>query len=183
MNAAAFVVGPREGPGATLYDLAAGVGFAVVQHYRSVAEVERQAALTPLCFFLFAEVADLRRLDSAAQAIRFSGGRRVRFSPMIYFCRNPSVEIIKRCIAMGFDDVVTAPFSRDRIAQRLMRQVDSEMVYYETSTYFGPDRRRRLEERADEPERRGDGQFRRLEIVRHLTTGVNVLRDDQQVML
>ncbi|MDR3471700.1 MAG: hypothetical protein P4M09_08435 [Devosia sp.] len=183
MNAAAFVVGPREGSGAALYDLAIGVGFTSVQYYRSVAEAERQATHIPLCFFLFAEVADLRRPEAAAQAIRFAGGRRVRFSPLIYFCRNPSVEIIRRCVAQGFDDVITAPFSLERIAPRLMRQIDTELVYYETSSYFGPDRRRQFEELPGQLERRGEGQYRRLEIVRHVATGVNVLRDDQRVVL
>lgn len=183
MNAAAFVVGPREGPGAVLFDLAQALGFASVLPYRSVAEAQRHAEHTPVCFFLFAEVSDVRRLAAPARAIRFSAGRRVRFSPLIYFSRSPSMETIRACIAMGFDDVITGPFRPARVAPRLMRQLDTELVYYETSTYFGPDRRRRDEERTGQPDRRGGGHFRRLEIVRHISTGVNVLSDDQQVML
>jgi hypothetical protein len=183
MNASAYVVGSRRGSGAAIYDLAQSLGFETVLPYGSVAEAERQAEETPLCFFLFAEVPDLASLASPAQAIRFSGGRRVRFSPLIYFCANPSVDVIQRCIGMGFDDVITQPFSRKRVAARLARQVDTALTYFETSTYFGPDRRRNSAEHIANAERRGDGQYRRLEIIRDLKTGVNVLSDDLQVVL
>ena len=183
MNAAAFVVGPREGAGAMLFDLAQALDFLSILPFRSVLEAERVADHIPLCFFLFAEVQDVRKLVAPARAIRFAGGRRVRFSPLVYFSRNPSIETIKACMSMGCDDVITEPFRASRVAPRLMRQVDTELVYYETSSYFGPDRRRRLDDRSGLPERRGEGQFRRLEIVRHASTGVNVLSDDQQIML
>jgi MFS family permease len=58
------------------------------------------------------------------------------------------------------------------------------MTYYETATYFGPDRRNRT----GGPERstgsdHGGGQFRRIEIVRNPDTGIDVISDDLQVVV
>ncbi len=178
MKACAYVVGPPDGPGAALMDMARGLGFEAVLPYGGVARAELQAQQTPICFFLFATVADVRSLKNAADAVRFSPSRKIRFSPLIYFTESPSVETIKRCIGMGFDDVITLPFMRSRVEERIQRQIDRPCVYYETSSYFGPDRRNRIEDEIRHPENRGGGQYRRLEIVRNLTHGVNVLRDD-----
>ena len=183
MNACAYVVGPRHGPAATLLDLAPRLGFGTVLPYSGVALAERQVLETPLCFFLFAEVPDVRTMASAAQAIRFSAGRRVRFSPLIYFCDHPSLDTIKTCINMGFDDVITPPFATRRIEERLNRQVDTALTYFETASYFGPDRRGRLETEAAAQNSRSGGQYRKLEIIRSLSAGVNVISDDLQVML
>ena len=183
MNACAFVVGPREGSGAVLSELARGLGFPTVLPYAGLAQAERQAMRTPLCFFLFAETDELQRLNHPARQIRFTGGHLLRFAPLIYFSSNPSVETIKSCIQMGFDDVITGPFTPKRAAPRLERQIGTELVYYETSSYFGPDRRGRMgEQRAVSPGT-PQAQFRRIEIVRSYATGINVLRDDLQIVL
>ena len=50
---------------------------------------------------------------------RFSPSRKLRLSPLIYFSESPSHEGIRACAAMGFDDVVTLPFSRERVTARL----------------------------------------------------------------
>jgi hypothetical protein len=183
MNALAYVVGPRKGPGAAIFDLAQGLGFGAVLPFTSVAEAERQSAEAPLQFFLFAEVADLRTLAGAAQAIRFSTGGRLRFSPLIYFCASPSVETVRECAAMGFDDVITRPFTPARVSRRLARQVGTELVFFETASYFGPERRGRIEPSPRSDRAAGGGQHRRLEIVRHPVTGVNVISDDLQIVL
>ena len=59
-----------------------------------------------------------------AEAIRFCPSRRVRFSPMIYFAGSPSAETIAACINLGFDDIITMPFTRERVTERIARQVD-----------------------------------------------------------
>jgi hypothetical protein len=184
MNAAAFVVGPKDGPAAIVYDLAATLGFRTILPFAGVDDAERQAVQTPLCFFLFAEVPQLRQLTGPAQAIRLSPNFRVRFSPLIYLCRRAPLEMIRGLINMGFDDVITEPFSQQRVAPRLERQVETQLVYFETSSYFGPDRRHRDVSRHD-AERRGEGEFRRFEIVRHLSSSPDVVTHDhyQQIML
>jgi DNA-binding response OmpR family regulator len=178
MKAAAFVVGPLDGPGAALMDLARRLSFSAVLPYAGVAQAEQQANRTPVCFFLFAAVPDVGTLRGVAEAIRFCPSRRVRFSPLIYFSESPSVDSITRCINMGFDDVITMPFTRARLAERIDRQIGQSHIYYETPGYFGPDRRDRVTAPKRAAETRLGGQFRRLEIVRNLLTGVNVVRDD-----
>ena len=177
MQAAAFVIGPRDGPGAAVRDIAARLGFETVLSFTGLAQAEQQAARTPLLFFLFAAVDDPQTLKPAADAIRFSPGRRLRFSPLIYFSESPSLAAIRQCVGMGFDDVITLPFTDTRVASRSARQIDEPQVYFETASYFGPDRRRMRDDAAHSGRGAG-GQHRRIEIVRSVAAGVSVLRDE-----
>ncbi|HEY0032636.1 MAG TPA: hypothetical protein VGB81_05170 [Devosia sp.] len=182
MKASAYVVGPLDGPGAALMDLAKNLDFSSVTPYAGVTAAEVQSAITPVCFFLFAAVEDVGILQGVSDALRFCPNRRIRFSPLIYFSESPSVEAITRCIAMGFDDVITMPFTRARVAERINRQIGHNLTYFETAGYFGPDRRDRVTAPKRAAETRLGGQFRRLEIVRNLMTGVNVVRDDLHML-
>ncbi len=178
MRAYAYVVGPEDGPGAALMDMARGLGFAGVASFTTIAQAEQQTQQTPICFFLFSATEDVASLRSTADSVRFSPSRKLRFSPLIYFAESPSVEAIRACLNMGFDDIITMPFTRRRVVERIARQVGQNLVYYETASYFGPDRRGRTTTPARDGDSRQGGQFRRLEIVRSLMNGTNVLRDD-----
>jgi hypothetical protein len=165
-------------------DLARAVGFESVQRYQGLVRAERQSLKTPLVFFLCAPTKDMRTLKPMADAVRFSPSLKLRFLPLIYFAREPSFETVKQCIAMGFDDVVALPIGGDDAGERIERQIGRIQTYYETATYFGPDRRNRT----GGPERttgsdHGGGQFRRIEIVRNPDTGIDVISDDMQVVL
>lgn len=168
--ASAFIVGPKDGPGAALSDLARSIGFAGTLPYSGVAAAEARAGQTPLLFFLFAAVDDVATLKPVADAIRFSPARRIRFSPLVYFAESPSVEAIRDCTAMGFDDVITLPFTPRRVLDRLGRLVDRAQIYHETASYLGPERGAGKNER----------QVRRLEIMRTPASGVSVLRDEMR---
>jgi CheY-like chemotaxis protein len=178
MKAAAYVVGPLDGPGAAVMEMARRLEFSAVLPYAGIMQAEQQANATPICFFLFAAVPDVGTLRGVAEAIRFCPSRRIRFSPLIYFSESPSIDTITRCINMGFDDVITMPFTRVRVMERINRQIGTNLTYYETAGYFGPDRRDRVTGPQRAAESRLGGQFRRLEIVRNLMTGINVVRDD-----
>jgi CheY-like chemotaxis protein len=178
MRACAYVVSPTGRSGTALMDLAKGLGFDAVVPYQGVAAAEQQTTRTPLLFFLCAATPEMRSLKAVADAIRFFPSPGIRFSPLIYFDESPSLEVIRQCIAMGFDDVITLPFTRERVEERLLRQVDRPQVYFETPSYFGPDRRDRLESEPVHSLRGTGGQFRRLEIIRNPLRGVHVLRDD-----
>ncbi|MEP7240327.1 MAG: hypothetical protein ABI697_05530 [Devosia sp.] len=182
MNAAAFIVGPQDGAGAALSDLGRRLGFSPLQPYVSLRQSLKQADQTPLLFFLFAAVANVSSLKPVANALRFSNEQSLRFAPLIYFASELSEETIRGCIAMGFDDVIALPYANGDIGARLGRQMGETKTYYETSTYFGPDRRNRVGPQRSLGSDHGGGQFRRIEIVRS-AQGINVLRDDFQVML
>jgi hypothetical protein len=165
-------------------DLARSVDFESVQRYQGLARAEKQAGKTPLIFFLCAPVKDVRTLKPMADAIRFSPSLKLRLMPLIYFAFEPSLDTVKHCISMGFDDVVALPIAGDDVTGRIGRQIGVIQTYYETATYFGPDRRNRDggPQRSTESDH-GGGQFRRIEIMRNPDTGVDVIRDDMQIVL
>lgn len=180
MKACAYIVGPRDGPGIALRDMAVRLGFETVLPFGGMASAEQQTAQTPLLFFFFAAVDDPATLKDAAAAIRFHPSRKLRCSPLIYFSESPSAAAIKLCAAMGFDDVITLPFIQARVEERIARQIDRTQVYFESPTYFGPDRRARVATAAVLSARSSGGQHRRLELIRTFAGGVSVLRDDPQ---
>ena len=183
MSISAFVVGPEDGPAAALRQLAANLGFAPVQRYEGLRKAEKQATLTPLVYFLCSAVPDVQSLRPMADAIRFSPSLNLRFSPLIYLAHNLSVDSLRKCIGMGFDDVISLPYAGHDLAERIRRQVGTRQTYYETGTYFGPDRRNRTASTAArDDEDDGDG-FRRIEIIRTVETGVDVISDDAQFVL
>ena len=184
MKASAFVVGPREGAGAVLMDLAHAIGFESVQRYQGLARADRQVSKTPLVFFLCAPTKDVRTLKPMADAVRFSPSLKLRFLPLIYFALEPSLETVKQCIALGFDDVIALPIGGDDASERIARQIGRIQTYYETATYFGPDRRNRTGGSARSVDSdHGGGQYRRIEIVRNPETGIDVIRDDLQIVV
>lgn len=160
-------------------DLAHAIGFESVQRYSGLARAEKQVGKTPLVFFLCAAAGDVRTLKPMVDAVRFSPSLKLRFLPLIYFGLEPSLETVKRCISLGFDDVIALPIGGVDAGDRIARQIGRIQTYYETATYFGPDRRNR-----DGGPRRstgsdhGGGKFRRIEIRRNPDTGVDVISDD-----
>jgi hypothetical protein len=182
VRASALIVGPPDGVGVELADAAKRLGFAPIEHYRGTTDAARRVDATPLMFFLCAPVKDVRALKPVADAIRFSTDMRLRFLPLIYFSPEPSADCIRECIHMGFDDVIALPYAGGDLGNRIGRQVGQTQTYYETATYFGPDRRNRIGAPRSADSDHGGGQFRRIEIVRS-DAGVDVLRDDFQVVL
>ena len=177
------MVGPRDGASAALQDLARAIGFTSVERYAGLDHAEKQLRQTPLAFFLCAEVADVTVLKTMADAIRFAASPDLKFSPLIYFSRALSLETIRACIKMGFDDVIALPYAAGDLGERVFRQVGRPQTYYETATYFGPDRRNRTGNPRSPASDHGGGEFWRIEIVRNVATGINVLRDDFQVVV
>lgn len=182
VRASALIVGSGEEAFAGLVGLAESIGFAPIARYTGMAAAGRQVDETPLVFFLCAPVKDLSTLKGVANAVRFSDDLRLRFSPLIYFTPEPSVACIRDCVNMGFDDVIATPYGGRDLAGRIGRQVGRTQTYYETATYFGPDRRNRIGAPRSSESDHGGGQFRRIEIIRS-ERGVDVLRDDFQVVL
>ncbi len=182
-KSAAFVVGPRNTDNTALLSLARGIGFSPAERYSGMPRAEEQLRVTPLAFFLFSEVPDVRTLRPVAEAVRLKGGPTLKFAPLIYFGRDLSRETITHCIAMGFDDVIALPYSAGDVRDRLARQLGSVQVYFETATYFGPDRRNRVGAPRSALSDHGGGEFRRIEIVRSGERGIEVLRDDFEVVV
>ena len=168
---------------ATLTALARRLGLAPVDRFIDVQAVEHRLMTVPLAYVFIAAVPDPRRLKPLVSAIRSATSLRMRFAPLIYFADTASADMIRACVGLGFDDIVTHPFTVSKVAERLERLVDRPVVFYETPTYFGPDRRGRLEANESHELRGSGGQYRRLEIVRTERGGVDVVRDEVHVAL
>ena len=79
---------------------------------------------------------------------------------------------------MRFDDVITMPFTRTPVLERINRQIGTTFTYYDTAGYFGPDPRGRVKASAPLTENRQGGPYRRMEIVRNLRSGGRLVRDE-----
>ena len=187
MRATAYMVGPQDGSGAVLMELARQIGFEAVYPYASVAEAERQTATTPLIFFLFAPVEEPRALQQISAAGRASELPQIRFAPMVYFTEHASLDVIRGCINLGFDDIITLPVSLSKAEERISRQLMRTLTYYATPTYFGPDRRNRIPGEAPSGPRKpgagSGGQYRRIQIVRNTAAGVKVISEDMHFVV
>jgi hypothetical protein len=168
--------------GAGLLALARSLGFARVEPYSGIEIMLARAESTPLVFVLCAAVPDVGKLKPIAKLLRSSADFRLRFAPLIYFPPDPSIEVIKACIGMGFDDIIAMPYAGNDLGQRIGRQLDGTHVYYETPTYFGPDRRNRVGDARSSDSDHGGGEHRRMEI-RRSDAGIDVLSDEFEVVL
>ena len=159
-------------------DIAADLGFGMVRPYASIADSERISKVHPINFFLFDYSPEFEKTKAWIDEIRYSQQVRVRFSPLICFVESPSKEIIVECVNAGFDDILTLPWSAQKFKERLLKQVNNKNVYFETDSYFGPDRRRynKEKQRAGETPAPGFG-FRRYEFIRNKQYGVQILQD------
>jgi CheY-like chemotaxis protein len=117
--------------------LAERVGFRLV-----LSAGRAEAVPDPICFFLI----DYRVVDDDKRQLlmrlRSSPAPDLRFAPVIVVVGSCPAEEVMRYVRLGFDDVIALPASAATLASRLETQLSSEHTYYETATYFGPDRRR-----------------------------------------
>lgn len=180
INAGAIIVGDRHGTGAAIYDIAADLGFVFVKAYAPRPMLPLLVQGPPISFVLFGEVPDPAAHLPAIREVRRGSPRSLSFAPLIYFAESPSRDMVTACIGLGFDDIVTMPFTQSRVQARLMQQIEMPLVYFETADYFGPDRRRLSGPRMADAFLRGLEEIqpaRRYEIRRNLTTGVSILRE------
>lgn len=171
-----MLVGGPDAVVTPLSDLVRELGLARIEPYTDRERAEQQVARTPLCFFLFAEVPDPVLHAPVLSALRHARRRQLRFAPLAYFAESPSLAVTSRCLAMGFDDVMTMPFTPAKIRARLERQIGRAVEYLGAKTYFGPDRRplrKRVGGNAPAP----GGEARHYLIRRDPDHGVLVLRE------
>lgn len=81
-------------------------------------------------------------LEGVLRSVRSSIIDDVRYAPVVLFAADGPFEEYLGYIQMGFDDVITLPEKAAIVEQRLVAQLGSEHMYFDTATYFGPDRRR-----------------------------------------
>jgi CheY-like chemotaxis protein len=172
---AALVAGPQSGPGEALMDISNDVGFSLVARYDGPGALTSQLTRTRLCFVLCAEAGNPRHYTRLIAELRGAGRLPTRFTPVIYFSEAALPDVITTAIELGFDDILTMPFSPDRVRTRLGQQIGRPLTYFETPKYFGPDRRRFHVDKS--PIRRQGGTAKRFDISRSVKSGITVLRE------
>lgn len=95
-----------------------------------------------LNYFLVHHELGPQTLEAVLRSVRASIIDDVRYAPIVLFAEDGPFEQYLSYIDMGFDDIITLPENAAIVEQRLIAQLDTEHMYFETATYFGPDRRR-----------------------------------------
>lgn len=170
----ACLVAETPGQRKTLETLATRTGFGGI----SVDEdgpglPDRNDRRLPFFFFHCQVPSDLLR--STLGHIRHDD--RLRFSPSILIVGKTSQSEVMHYISLGFDDIVILPEAARVLERRFNAQLSSPLSYFETATYFGPDRRRSLRLNADSAEKRKPGEHRHVRyLIQRGPLGVDILR-------
>ncbi|AVX03266.1 hypothetical protein MXMO3_00734 [Maritalea myrionectae] len=152
------------------------IGFAHIEHITDAKALALVPFSRPLQFCFITPASDQNELKRVMRAIRGHNLDKHRFSPMIMLARSLSRRQIDDYIGLGMDDIVQFPCSLKFMGDRLKRQLCRPLKYFETDTYFGPDRRRDAEREVDHQERRkGEADYRQYLIQRDPFEGVRML--------
>lgn len=81
---------------------------------------------------------------NCVRAVRGHDADVIRLSPIIAFVRKPTRETIRHLLGLGVDDIVLAALGPGEFWLRLKLLLAKPMEFFETTEYFGPDRRRGL---------------------------------------
>lgn len=170
----AYVVSAGATQDRALTTLAQRVEFGDV---RSVFRSEPLPADQRVTFFLVDYQLSEPSLRSIIASVRSNRHDVVRYAPIVLFLRDGPYQDMLRFIQLGFDDVIALPDKREVLSSRLRAQLRDDIVYFETDTYLGPDRRR-MELPSDPIEfrRTGTTPHTKLFIERDSRAGVKVLR-------
>ncbi len=182
MHATAFLIGIDEKSSGGLLYASLDYGFSQIMNYSDIDLVEKQMEKTPLCFFLFSLDEDIKKIPQTVKLIRFNKNKNIRYAPIVGFTKRPDPKIVNACLQFGFDDIVVSPFSIEKILTRQKELVGKDISFYETSTYFGPDRRRtenpNLQRDKLHPKRGEGGDYRKVVVSRSAEKGIEVISDE-----
>jgi CheY-like chemotaxis protein len=89
-----------------------------------------------------------------ARMIRKSKDSPNRKLPLVLVTADATLSTVKDAINAGIEEFIVKPVRSKDVLARLVRLMDSPREYYESGSYFGPDRRRRIDPKYTGPERR-----------------------------
>lgn len=119
-------------------------------------------------------------LRCAFLAVRSHADLSIRFMPIIMLTEQNDMPTIMKFINLGCDDVITMPRTALQMVDRLKQQVGRPRDYFQTDSYFGPDRRRFGTATTATDSTRGGGRhfFRHFTIQRDLRRGITILNTE-----
>lgn len=178
-NSIAFTVSPsREGQW-RLAEFTEQAGFARTAAYRNVHLLAQQRnVLLPFC--LIEGTTPLDYIKETVVDIRSSPEIDVAFMPIVLMTDELSEAFISGCINVGFDDIIALPCRTADFAKRVKHQMETQLDYFKTASYFGPDRRRGKVNN-NHPDRRGGAgyAFEKFVIRRNRRSGVKILSHEK----
>lgn len=160
----------------SFHTVLAEIGFGHIEQVADTTALGVMSFSRPLPFFFLSQKCPSEQFQHAMSSIRGHKKDETRFSPMIMMARGLSREQINSYISIGVDDIVQFPCSLKGMADRLKRQLGKPQKYFQTESYFGPDRRRQLDDtKSSESSRGGTSAYRSYLIQREPFRGVRVL--------
>ncbi len=158
-----------------IFDLCEAAGFGECRRYHSPDDVTGFRRTTPpvlfLCDKLGPEVA-----SRALAGVRQHPVMELRFTPIIMITTDRTETSILRYIQTGYDDIIVYPCEPEAAATRVLGQFNQMQNYYQTETYFGPDRRRNQANPYEGGKRgRGEYFYRHFVINRQFRFGTKIV--------
>jgi len=167
----AFIVAPSPATSLQLERMAERVGFGDI-----VTSFAPRALARGVTYFVLHYQLRDAPMRAVIDQVRDSQDPHTRYAPIVLFTDDCPVDRLLGYIKMGFDDVIALPEKREVLEARLGAQLNSDLAYFETDDYLGPDRRR-MELSTHRDERRtGTTPFARLIIRRDPAQGVSLVR-------
>lgn len=162
--------------------IARQAGFGQSYPYLGVDDIARRIMKTPVQFLFAHYGLEEQVLRDMVRTIRHHHEPDVRFMPLVVFTRNSNAPALGHFLKMGFDDVIAFPCTVPHMVARLALQIEREHDYFQAGDYFGPDRRRILDEDGEQvPDTRPPGRHTRLVVRRDPEHGVRILSREQHV--
>lgn len=168
---AAVLIAPNDDDMATLRPFADGAGFGAVYDFRAPGTY---AAANMPYYILHPSIPDMGKARFI-KVLRSSDDLKKKFAPIIlYLPRGPAHQGLFY-IEMGFDDVMFMTDDQATTRNKLLQQLGREVIFVQTGSYFGPDRRRMERIKRDDPRRKPGGSVhRRLSVVRDPVNGLKI---------
>lgn len=166
---------PPGPPLRSLENLAAATGFGRLIHYGDMAALREQGAKV-LFFLVHYGLGDEWKAQFLA-LLRTYPSPQIQLAPVILIAQDCSAEVFLGYVEMGFDDILCLPDSATLLVDRLMSQLNRDILYVETTGYFGPDRRRMELVDGDHPRRVSTvHKHTKLTINRTVANGPQIVR-------
>ena len=162
-----------------MYNLARQMGLRECQPFSNKTLSLTRYRRGPMPFILLHSNTTESKLIEAVASVRAHNELILRFLPIIMISEETGSQNVLKYIQMGCDDIVLHPCTAATLAARFAQQLDRPIDFYQTETYFGPDRRTRelLDKRKVKNQGlRGSGEhfFRLFVIQRHASRGTSI---------
>lgn len=178
-NSVAYTVSPSREGHWRLAEFTEHAGFVRTTAYRNVPLLSQgRGALLPFC--VVEGATPLEIIKETIKDIRECPEIDICYMPIVLLTDETNESFISGCISSGFDDILMLPCRTADFTLRVKRQMETQLDYFKTETYFGPDRRRGNVQ-VNHPDRRGgDGfDFEKIIIRRSRRSGVKIISHEK----